>query len=68
VNGKILNGFDLRERFPEVGPLSRAAESNGAVPQECGVQGSTLDRVTAGKIIASQKRFIIGRDHLLLFS
>jgi hypothetical protein len=53
----ILNCFYLRERFPQVGPQSRAAESSEAVP--FGML-STLDRVTGGKIIASKKRFKIG--------
>jgi hypothetical protein len=64
LNGKILNCFYLRERFPQVGPQSRAAESSEAVPYG---MLSTLDRVTGGKIIASKKRFKIGQGLLAVF-
>jgi hypothetical protein len=47
----------MREHFPEAGAQSRAAESNGAVPQGCGAQRSTLYGVAAGKKIACAKRF-----------
>jgi hypothetical protein len=59
LNGLRLNCFDLRERFPQAGSQSRAAQSNAAVPQECGRihADSTLYWVAGGKIIASVKRF-----------
>jgi hypothetical protein len=59
VNGLRLNRFDLRERFPQAGSQSRAAQSNGAVPQECGRihADSTLYWVAGGNIIARLKRF-----------
>jgi hypothetical protein len=59
VNGLRLNRFDLRERFPQAGSQSRAAQSNAAVPQECGRihADSTLYWVAGGNIIARLKRF-----------
>jgi len=47
-----LNRFDLRELFPEAGPLSRGG-AKSAEP---------LDRVAAGNTMARKKRF----DEILL--
>ena len=48
----MSNRFDLRERFPEAGPLSRAVQER----EEKGCRPA-LDRVAVGKIIARKKRF-----------
>ncbi len=54
------NRFDLRERFPEAGPLSRAV-------QECEEKrcSPALERVAVGKIMARKKRFDKSVEFLL---